>query len=125
MVFFDNGADPTNRMEINAPFGNRVMAVVLSRTDIEGFFSPASITAWLLTAGAAMDGLARAPIPEQLAAPKGGQIAALDSLARTHLRRSYQKLGDGLAVALATSESDLDPEVKALLTRLSSSGPTA
>ncbi len=125
VVVLDNGAQANKtRMEIDARFGNRVMTVVLSRTDIEGFFSPASITAWLLTAGAAMDGLEHA-VRERLAAPKGGRIAALDSLARTHLRRSYQKLGDGLAVALATSESDLDPEVKALLTGLSSSGPTA
>lgn len=125
VVALDNGSDSAKaRMEIDQRFGSAVETVLLSRTDIEGFFASRAITAWLTTR-------ATETVPPSLGddvvealATKPNNLVVLRKLARDYLHRDYDKLRDGLVIASLTDEQDVSAEIVDLLLRTTNAPPS-
>lgn len=114
VVVLDNGSDTANaKRQIDSRFGDRVTTVLLSRTGIEDFYDPAAIVGWLRLAGILTDDLEEEV--RGLLDKASSRVRTLEQLAKKHLNRSFNKEGDGLAIANLMQEQAIEPEIKELL----------
>ena len=113
-MVLDNGSDTANaKRQIDSRFGDRVTTVLLSRTGIEDFYDPAAIVGWLRLAGILTDDLEEEV--RGLLDKASSRVRTLEQLAKKHLNRSFNKEGDGLAIANLMQEQAIEPEIKELL----------
>lgn len=107
VAILDNGSDTMKqKLVIERRFGERVRLHLLSRTEIEGYFSLRAVASWLEMHGAA------SPITDEVL-PFAKK--RLQRLADRHLSRPYDVVSDGLAIAGLMKESEIDPEIRKLL----------
>lgn len=114
VVVLDNGRDASKiRLELEAQFGERVAVVQLAKTEIEGYFTPDAVAAWLATQHAEVDvsNLAAAldnPSPKK----------ALQRLLTDSLSVEYDGVAACRGIAHMTPEAQIPSELRELLTTL-------
>jgi ABC-type transport system involved in cytochrome c biogenesis ATPase subunit len=113
LVVLDNGSDSGRALlEIGARFGSRVSTALLTRTEIEGYFTAPAVEAWLRVHGA--EGDVDTEVGEALST-SGSRARGLNKLAVRLLNRPYDKLADGMAIANLTREEHVAPEIVSVL----------
>lgn len=117
LVVMDAGPDTTRmKRDLDSVYSGRVETIVLSERDIEGFYHPDAVAAWLVANGADTGSL-RADVRDTFERqPK--RPRALGTLTQRYLGRRYKKVDDCAAIAHLTLEGQIHGEVKALLTRV-------